>query len=135
MTGVGQSFVSNLNGTIQTSNPVNFFLLNPNGILFGRRASLNIGGSFLATTADRMQFSDGTFFSTTNPTPLLSINVPIGLKFNANPGAIQMQRSALAIEKGDKFSDIALVGGDVRLGRSDLRTPGRRVYLGVTTQA
>ncbi len=130
VTGVGQPFISNLNGTIQTSNPANFFLINPNGILFGRGVTLNIGGSFLATTADRMQFSDGSVFSTTNPTPLLSINVPIGLQFNNNPGAIQMQRSALAIEKGDKFSDIALVGGDVRLDRSDLRAPGRRVSLG-----
>lgn len=130
VTGIGQPFISNLNGTIQTSNPANFFLLNPNGILFGNRANLNIGGSFLATTADRIKFSDGAIFNTTSPTPLLSVNVPIGLQFNNNPGAIQMQRSALASEKGDKFSDIALVGGDIRLDRSDLRALGRRVSLG-----
>jgi filamentous hemagglutinin family protein len=130
VTGVGQPFVSNLNGTIQTSNPANFFLLNPNGILFGPGASLNIGGSFLATTADRMEFSDGTQFSTTNPTPLLSINVPTGLQFNNNPGTIQMQRSVLSAVQTDRFSDFVLVGGDVNLDRSTLRTPGRRVSLG-----
>ena len=130
VTGVGQPFISNLNGTIQISNPANFFLLNPNGILFGPRATLNIGGSFLATTADRMQFSDGTQFSTTTTTPLLSINVPIGLQFNNNPGTIQMQRSVLAAGQGDDFSDFMLAGGDVNLDRSTLRTPGRRVSLG-----
>jgi filamentous hemagglutinin family protein len=130
VTGVGQPFVSNLNGTIQTSNPANFFLLNPNGILFGPGASLNIGGSFLATTADRMQFADGTQFGTTDPTPLLSINVPIGLQFNNNPGTIQMQRSVLSVVQTDRFSDFVLVGGDVNLDRSTLRTPGRRVSLG-----
>jgi filamentous hemagglutinin family protein len=130
VTGVGQPFISTLNGTIQTSNPANFFLLNPNGILFGPGATLNIGGSFLATTADRMKFSDGTLFSTTNPTPLLSINVPIGLQFNNNPAPIQMQRSVLAAGQGDDFSDFVLVGGDVRLDRSTVSTPGRRVSLG-----
>lgn len=130
VTGIGQPFISNLNGTIQTSNPANFFLLNPNGILFGPGATLNIGGSFLATTADRMQFSDGNVFGTTNPTPLLSINVPIGLQFNNNPGSIQMQRSVLAAGQGDRFSDFVLVGGDIELDRSTLRTPGRRVSLG-----
>jgi filamentous hemagglutinin family protein len=130
VTGVGQPFISNLNGTIQTSNPANFFLLNPNGILFGPRATLNIGGSFLATTADRMQFADGTQFRTTDPMPLLSINVPTGLQFNNNPGTIQMQRSVLAVEKGDNFSDFVLVGGGLILDQSIISAPGQWVTLG-----
>ena len=129
VTGVGQPFVSNINGTIQISNPANFFLLNPNGILFGPGASLNISGSFLATTADRIQFSDGIVFSTTNPTPLLTINVPTGLQFNNNPESIQMQRSVLSVGQGDNFSSFALLGGEVKLNQSSIRAPGIPIFI------
>jgi filamentous hemagglutinin family protein len=130
VTGVGQPFISNINGTIQTSNPTNFFLLNPNGIIFGPGATLNIGGAFLATTASRMQFADGTEFRTNSPAPLLTISVPIGLQFNGTPGNIQMQGSFLSTGRTDSFSDFALIGGQVSLDNAILSTPGQRVELG-----
>jgi filamentous hemagglutinin family protein len=134
VTGVGQPFISNINGVIATDNPTNFFLLNPNGILFGPGAGLNIGGSFLATTADRMLFQDGTQFSTTDPAPLLSVKVPIGLQFNATPGNIQMPGAVLSAGNGDSFGDFALVGGSITLDNTTIRTPGQRVELaGVAT--
>jgi filamentous hemagglutinin family protein len=128
VTGTGQPFVSNINGLIQTSNPTNFFLLNPNGIIFGPGAGLNIGGSFLATTADRMLFQDGQF-SPADPAALLSVKVPIGLQFNATPGNIQMQGSFFSPENGDSFSDFALVGGDITLNNAIVEAPGYRVEL------
>jgi filamentous hemagglutinin family protein len=128
VTGQGTDFISNINGTIQTSNPANFFLLNPNGIEFGSRARLFTSGSFLATTAERIQFQDGTVLSTSNPTPLLTISVPTGLQFGQSPGEI---RSRLRIESGNNslFTDFALVGGDVTLDNSIVIAPGRRVEL------
>ena len=96
VTGVGQPFISNINGAISTSNPANFFLLNPNGIIFGPGAALDIRGSFLATTADRMQFQDGVEFRTTDPAPLLTINVPIGLGFTGVLKPIHMRSSFLS---------------------------------------
>ncbi len=136
VTGVGQPFISNINGTIATSNPANFFLLNPNGIIFGPGATLNIGGSFLATTAERMLFQDGTVFSARDQTvaPLLTINVPIGVQFGPSPGAIRMQSSYLSAGNTDSFSDFALIGGTVSLEGTTIINPGRRVELGGLAQ-
>ena len=129
VTGVGQPFISNINGAIATSNPANFFLLNPNGIIFGPGAALDIRGSFLATTADRMQFQDGVEFRTTDPAPLLTINVPIGLGFTGVPKPIQMRSSFLSPNVGDDFRDFVLVGGNISLDDTEVTTPGRRVEL------
>jgi filamentous hemagglutinin family protein len=129
VTGVGTPFISNINGTIATRNPANFFLLNPNGIIFGPNAALNIGGAFLATTANRMQFADGAEFRLDTPDRLLTISAPIGLQLGQMPGAIQMQSAVLAADGQDRFSDFALVGGAVTLTDAAIQTPGRKISL------
>ena len=136
--------ISNINGTIATVDPTftnvvptNFFLLNPNGIVFGPGATLLNGGSFLATAAERMLFQDGRVFSARDPTPnpILTVSVPVGLQFGQTPGNIQMQRTFLSAGNTDRFSDFALVGGDVTLDNSVIQAPRRRVELGGVASA
>ena len=76
---------SNILGMLGVSGGnANLFLINPNGIIFGQNASLNVGGSFVASTANAVQFGNIGFFSATDkniPSPLLTIN-PSALLFN-----------------------------------------------------
>ncbi|MGI0483944.1 filamentous hemagglutinin N-terminal domain-containing protein [Pantanalinema rosaneae CENA516] len=73
---------SRIDGKLGVEGNANLFLLNPNGILFGAGASLDIRGSLITTTATAIQFSDGSEFSTTDrlTPPLLTVAVPIGLQ-------------------------------------------------------
>jgi filamentous hemagglutinin family protein len=132
--------LSNIDGTIKANGIANIFLINPNGIIFGQNARLNIGGSFLASTANNIKFADGSEFSATaTHTPLLSLSVPIGLQFGANPQAIINQANdqnrrlpnftplGLQVPFGQT---IALIGGDVHLPGGNLTAYGGRVAIG-----
>ncbi len=77
---------SEILGRLGVNGTANLFLINPHGILFGPNASLDIRGSFTASTANSFTFPNGEQFSATNPAapPLLSINVPIGLQYGTS---------------------------------------------------
>ncbi len=96
VTGAAPSLI---NGSITTKGTTNLFLLNPNGILFGPKASLSIGGSFVGTTAERVLFDRGGSFGVGGVTPdaLLTLNVPIGLQFGSRPGPITINQTTLRV--------------------------------------
>ncbi|MEH1948582.1 MAG: filamentous hemagglutinin N-terminal domain-containing protein [Nostoc sp.] len=121
--------ISNIDGLIRANGTANLFLINPNGIIFGRNAQLNIGGSFLASTASSLKFADGTLFSATAylTTPLLTVSVPIGLQYEGAASGMLVQGAGLAVQPG---KTLALVGGDVNLNGGILFAPGGRVDLG-----
>ena len=142
--------ISNIDGLIQANGSANLFLLNPNGIIFGANAKLNIGGSFIGTTANSIKFADGVEFSAVNPqaNPLLSINVPIGLQMGSNSAPIQAQgpgytnsgssitqlpdSPGLQVQPG---KTLALVGGNLQLNGFMLTAPQGQVELGSTSGA
>ena len=106
--------VSNIDGLLRANGAANLFLVNPNGIIFGENARLDIGGSFFATSADSLQFEGDSEFSASDPQapPLLEVDIPIGLNFRDNPGDIAVNGSSLEVPNGENLS---LIGGDVDL--------------------
>ena len=123
--------ISEILGTLGVLGNADLFLINPNGIIFGPNASLNISGSFVASTASSINFADGTQFSATalQTTPLLSISVPIGLQFGGTAGSIlnQSRFPGLQVQSGQS---LALVGGSVTLEGGSLSAPEGRIELG-----
>ena len=119
---------SNILGTLGVLGNANLFLINPNGIVFGPNARLDLAGSFVASTANSLVFDNGFAFSATAPQapPLLTINVPIGLQYGGNTGSIQVQRSRLRVPNGET---LALVGGLVSLDGAGVGALGGRVEL------
>jgi filamentous hemagglutinin family protein len=136
--------VSEIDGTLRANGAANLFLLNPNGIIFGPKASLDIGGSFLASTASSLKFTDGKEFSATEPqtTSLLTVSVPVGLQFGAAPGSIRNQSQVKSDDPTDYFfpypvglqvqpgKTLALVGSDVALEGGNLTAEGGQIELG-----
>ncbi len=128
--------VSEIDGLIQTQGNANLFLLNPAGVIFGANAQLDIGGSFMVSTGDRLIFADGVEFAAVNPEdkPLLTVSSPIGLQYGENPGKIEVlpksnrvvEDSGLSILPGNT---LALLGGDVSIRRNNLDAVGGRVEI------
>ncbi|GAB1544454.1 hypothetical protein NUACC21_71300 [Scytonema sp. NUACC21] len=141
----GQS-ISDIDGVIKANSTANLFLINSNGIVFGKNARLDIGGSFFATTANSIKFADGFEYNTTpQTTPLLTVSIPIGLQFGANPGLIQVQGDGQGIRhrnipspaidtnvglRVQENQTLALIGGDISLEGATLKTAGGRIELG-----
>ncbi|RCJ21443.1 hypothetical protein A6770_30410 [Nostoc minutum NIES-26] len=143
LTRITGSSVSNIDGSILTLGKANLFLMNPNGIIFGKNASLNIGGSFVATTANAIGFGNLGFFSASNPeapSPLLTVN-PNALLFNqiaaapiqnsstAPAGSTPGGRDAFGLRVRDGRS-LLLVGGNVNMDGGRLNAFSGRVELG-----
>ncbi|MCC5620444.1 filamentous hemagglutinin N-terminal domain-containing protein [Nostoc sp. CHAB 5715] len=124
--------VSNIDGLIKANGTANLFLINPNGIIFGQGARLDIGGSFVATTASAIGFGDQGFFSAENPessSSLLTVN-PSALLFNQiKTASIENNSVATGLRVPDGNS-LLLVGGDINMDGGGLLAFGGRVDLG-----
>ncbi|MEC4812433.1 MAG: filamentous hemagglutinin N-terminal domain-containing protein [Scytonema sp. PMC 1069.18] len=95
--------ISRIFGTLGVDGSANLFLLNPQGIRFGPKAQLDIQGSFVASTANSLQFPDGSEFSATNPKApsLLTMSVTPGVQWGAfaSRGTITNQGGNLTVGK------------------------------------
>ena len=140
-----------INGLLEAQGNADFFLLNPNGIVFGADAQLNIGGSFIGSSADHILFDDDSVFSAVDPQapPLLTVNTTLGLQYGATPGPITVQGAGNNLTTDENTLEVilsnrpdgldvsagqtlALIGGDVSLDGGNLTAPTGRVILGST---
>jgi len=131
--------LSNIDGLIRANGSANLFLINPAGLVFGPNARLNIGGSFIGSTANSVIFDDGNFYSASNPNapPLLAVNVPIGLQLS-NPGEIRVTgsgNSGTFPDRGDGLAvspgrTLTLVGGDVTMKGGIVAAESGRIEIG-----
>ena len=130
VTGNGRS---DIQGKLGVLGNANLFLLNPNGIVFGPNSSLDVNGSFTATTANAIQLGDRGIFSASNPTPVSSLLTidPSAFLFNQIKVApIQSRSQNLFIEDGQS---LVFLGGDLILDKSSLGVAtvmGGRAELG-----
>lgn len=103
---------SNIDGILQSKIPgANLYLLNPNGVLFGPNARLDVSGSFHVSTADVLRFADGRkFYTDLNKDSTLSMAPPAAFGFlRQNPAGVSIQGSTLEVSEGKTLS---IIGGD-----------------------
>lgn len=121
---------SQINGVLGTfGSDANLFLINPSGVVFGSDASLSVQGSFVATTADGVQFGEGGQFNAIDPNAdsLLAIN-PSAFFFSGleQPKDI-ISHGNLGVPTGEA---LLFLGGDVVIDGGQLSSADGRVELG-----
>ena len=120
--------VSTILGRLGVLGEANLFLLNPNGILFGENASLDIEGSFVATTASGIELGEDGVFSVTQPksSRLLSVS-PGALFYNAveAAGGKITNRGNLTVGQRESLT----LAGDTVTSTGSLAAPGGTVQV------
>jgi filamentous hemagglutinin family protein len=136
---------SKILGKLGVIGDANLFLINPNGIIFGPESSLDIKGSFLATTANSVQFGSQGFFDSSVPNTPPELNIqPSALIFYRDKPAYILNRSKVLPSSsppnslfGSLFGlsvpagkNLLLVGGDISLEGGGIYTLGGSIELG-----
>jgi filamentous hemagglutinin family protein len=136
ITRVTGNLFSDIDGKIDTQG-ANLFLINPNGILFGANTQLNVGQTFVGSTANGIDFvnTDGQsyrFGTNGNDAPLLTINptallTPARLILGGGNGEI---KNLGTLQTTNPNQYIGLIGGNVSMNGGQIIAPSGRVELG-----
>ncbi|RUT00819.1 hypothetical protein DSM106972_072280 [Dulcicalothrix desertica PCC 7102] len=131
-----------------TPSTANLYLMNPNGVLFGQNANLDLGGSFVVTTASGIQFGERGVYNASGgqPADVLTIN-PSAFLFNQISRGNITNRSVAPAGKnlvGESITGLRVpdgksllfLGGDINIEGGGLSNPpfdgsgGLRAYNG-----
>lgn len=120
---------SQIRGTLGVDGAANLYIINPNGIIFGPNAQLDVRGSFTASTADSLTFEDGYTFSAIAPTvpSLLAINTPAGLSNWLPERGTLVNQAVLAVG-----NDLVLTANQLDL-QGQLQSGGNLILLATDT--
>ncbi|WP_310424026.1 filamentous hemagglutinin N-terminal domain-containing protein [Chamaesiphon sp. VAR_48_metabat_135_sub] len=137
ITRVTGNLFSDINGLVKT-NGANFLLINPSGVVFGSGVKLDVGKSFVTSTANGINLVDGsgrTIVFGTNPNgdaPLLTINPNVS--FNVSSlivgGGNGQVKNFGTLQTNNDSQYIGLIGGNVSLNGGKIFAPGGRVDIG-----
>jgi filamentous hemagglutinin family protein len=119
---------SKIDGKIQSNVAgANLYLINPNGVLFGPNATVNVLGGFHASTADYVKMSDGAKFQATNPdASTLSAAPPAAFGFlTPTPRPITLNGSTLGPVPGT----LGLVAGPIAIVGGTLTAPAGTIHV------
>ncbi len=116
-----------INGLIQvTGGNSNLFLMNPAGIIFGPNASLNVPGSFNATTATGIGFGNNQWFSAIgNNNWATLIGAPNSFAFTNLQGGSIVNTGNLTVAPGQSLS---LIGGTV-VNNGQVNAPSGNILI------
>ncbi|HEY9887676.1 MAG TPA: filamentous hemagglutinin N-terminal domain-containing protein, partial [Candidatus Obscuribacterales bacterium] len=115
-----------IDGLLQVSGSnANLWLINPQGILFGENAALNLQGSFTATTADQVNFATGAWGTVGSTDYGALVGPPHSLQFSlGQPGSV-VNAGTLRVSPGES---VVLVGGQV-LNTGTIAAPGGAIVI------
>ena len=125
---------STIDGAFRSTIPgANIYFLNPSGVIFGKNASLDVQGSFHASTADYLKFKDGVKFETGLATanPVLTVASPEAFGFlDGSPAPITVSGGDKRVQLGvQKDATLSLVGGDISLKNVLLFSPNDQINV------
>ncbi|MFP5269904.1 two-partner secretion domain-containing protein [Coleofasciculus sp.] len=81
LTRVTGTNISNIFGTLGVEGAANLVLINPNGIIFGQDAKLDVAGSFVASTADGIRLGEQGLFMAKEPQKSTLLSIQPGVFF------------------------------------------------------
>jgi filamentous hemagglutinin family protein len=122
--------LTTIDGALSSTIPgASLWIINPNGLVFGANAVLDVDGGFHASTADYLLLADGGRFdaSILGETSLTIAN-PTAFGFlDASVAPIAAGAASLEVGAGQSLS---LVGGDIALDATTLYAPSGTIALG-----
>lgn len=117
---------SRINGLIQVvGGRSNLFLMNPSGFIFGPNATLNVPGSFTATTANGIQIGDYWFDALGKNNYANLVGEPNGFAFVKDQSGAIVNAGKLSVPQGEQ---ITLAGGLV-INTGTLEAPAGKVTI------
>ncbi|HEY9833324.1 MAG TPA: filamentous hemagglutinin N-terminal domain-containing protein [Stenomitos sp.] len=128
LTRVTGNNASNILGTLGVEGTANLFLMNPNGIIFGGNAQLDISGSFVASTADGIKLGESGIFSAKEPQNSTLLAIQPGVLFSVALRSHQAEirnQGSLTVGTGQNLT----LHADTVTSTGNLTAPGGTVQV------